>query len=117
MGYLAPQAFSRVLSETLSDEPLSVESWRRIPVLGKYIVGKSSDMESRRSQRTTVISGPFNPRHHHTEASTPGDNFQVTDALIPAGQTEVHYGAINSVPLRRERQIRFPDEGQISHSC
>ncbi|KAJ5552810.1 hypothetical protein N7494_002188 [Penicillium frequentans] len=107
MGYLAPRTFSRVLSETLSDEPRSAESLRRIPVLGKYLVGEPSDVESPRYQRTTAISGPSNPRHPHTEASTP---------FLP-NQVAVNYGAMNSSPVRRDREIRFPDEGQVSRSC
>lgn len=117
MGNLAPQTFSRVLSETLSDEPRSVEAWRRIPVLGKYLVGKPSDEESRRIERTAVISGPTNPRHHHTETNTPGDPLSVATALNPASQSEAHYGAVNSVPVRREPGVRFLDEGQVSRSC
>ncbi|KAJ5652215.1 hypothetical protein N7507_009641 [Penicillium longicatenatum] len=73
MGYLAPRTFSRVLSETLSDEPRSADALRRIPVLGKYLVERPSDVESRRAQRTAVISGPSNPRYPHAEASTPSD--------------------------------------------
>ncbi|KAJ6103333.1 hypothetical protein N7486_005760 [Penicillium sp. IBT 16267x] len=117
LGYLAPRTLSRVLSETLTDEPLSVEAWRRIPVLGKYLVGKLRDVESQRVQRATVISGPSNPRRHRTEASTPSDPFQTAIASLLASQSEVNYGAIKSVPVRREREIRFHDEEQVSHSC
>ncbi|KAJ5986721.1 hypothetical protein N7451_011086 [Penicillium sp. IBT 35674x] len=107
MGYLAPRTFSRVLSETLSDEPRSAGSLRRIPVLGKYLVGEPSDVESRRYQRTTPISDPSNPRHPHTEASTP---------ILPS-QVAVNYGAITPGPVRRDREIWFPDEVQVSRSC
>lgn len=100
MGYLAPQTFGRVLSETLSDEPRAVEARRRIPVLGKYLVRKPSDVESGRIQRTTVISA------HPLQAAA------VSNAV---SHTEAESGAVTPVPIRREREIRFPDDMQVSY--
>lgn len=114
VGYLAPRTFSRVLSETLSDEPRAVEARRRIPVLGKYLVRKPRDVESTRVQHTTIISGPSNPRHPHAEASTSGDPLQAVTALGPTSQTEVEARIITPAPVLRERDIRFLDESQAS---
>lgn len=80
-------------------------------MLGKRLVGKPSDIESRPVQRTAVISGPSNPRHPHSEASTAGVVLQEAAAPHSASQTEVGSGTITPVPVRREREIRFPDEG------
>lgn len=114
VGYLAPRTFSRVLSETLSDEQRAVEARRRIPVLGKYLVRNPGDVESRRVQRTTIISGPTNPRHPHTEASTSGDPLQAVTALGPTSQIEVEARITTLAPVLRERDIRFLDESQAS---
>ncbi|KAF5857841.1 hypothetical protein ETB97_005215 [Aspergillus alliaceus] len=111
VGYLAPRTFGRVLSETLSDEPHAVEARRRIPVLGRYLVRKPSDIESRHDQRTTVISGPSNLRLPHS-ASTPGDTLQAAAASSATSQTVVESGTVTPVRVRREREVRFPDEMQ-----
>ncbi|KAI9932407.1 hypothetical protein MW887_009920 [Aspergillus wentii] len=92
VGYLVPRTFGRVLSENLSNEPHAVEARRRIPVLGKYLVRKPEDVESRRVQRTTVISGPSNLRHSHLEASTSGDPLQAAAAFGTTSQVEVKAG-------------------------
>ncbi|RJE20754.1 Na H antiporter [Aspergillus sclerotialis] len=46
LGHIAPRAFDRLLSETLSDEPRAVETRRRIPVLGKCLARERRDLES-----------------------------------------------------------------------
>lgn len=106
-GYLAPRTFSRVLSETLSDEPRAVEARRRIPVLGKYLVGQPSGGGSRRVQRSTVISGPLDPHHPQSEARTSGDPLQAAAASSAASQIEVELGMITPILIRREREVRL----------
>ncbi|KAJ5807976.1 hypothetical protein N7474_009245 [Penicillium riverlandense] len=115
LGYLAPRTFGRVLSENLSDEPRAAEARRRIPVLGKYLVRNPGDIESSRVQSAAVISGPSNLRHPHSETSTPGIALQATAASSsPPSQTEVESGTITPVPVRRQREIQFCDETQVS---
>ncbi|KAI9038390.1 uncharacterized protein KD926_010807 [Aspergillus affinis] len=67
VGYLAPQTVGRVLSDTLNGESRAEEGRRKIPLLGNYLVGKPSDIESRNFQHSTVISGPLNTRFPHSE--------------------------------------------------
>lgn len=62
LGYLAPQTFGRVLSDTLNGEPGAVEARRKIPLLGNYLAGKPSDIESSHFQRSTIVSGPLDAR-------------------------------------------------------
>lgn len=114
LGYLAPRTFSRVLSETLNDEPRAQEARRRIPVLGKYLARQPREVGSRRAQRTTVISGPSDPHHPHSEARRSGDPLQAATPSSAASQIDVESGMVTPVPVRREREIRFPDETQAS---
>ncbi|KAJ5085070.1 hypothetical protein N7532_009841 [Penicillium argentinense] len=111
-GYLAPRAFGRVLSETLSDEPRAVKARRRIPVLGKYLVRERRDLESRHVQRTSVISRPLDLRHPHSETNTSVDSLQA--AVVPSREShiEVDSRSVTQVPVQREREIPFRDETQ-----
>ncbi|KAJ5111415.1 hypothetical protein N7532_001950 [Penicillium argentinense] len=111
-GYLAPRAFGRVLSETLSDEPRAVEARRRIPVLGKYLIRERRDLESRHVQHTSVISRPLDLRHPHSETNTSVDSLQAAVVPSRASHIEVDSRSATQVPVQREREIRFPDETQ-----
>lgn len=108
IGYLAPRTFGRVLSESLSDEPSAVEARRRIPVVGKYLAGKPGDEESRRGGARPIISGPSNPRQAHPGASSSGDGSPLPASLADAIQLGSDSGT--ATPVRRDREIRFPDE-------
>jgi hypothetical protein len=100
VGYLAPRTFGWVLNETLSDEPRAVEARRRIPVLGKYLVRKPSDVESGHARRTIVISG--NPLEEAAASNV-------------TSNVEVASGLVTPVPVHRERESRFSDGTQASY--
>ncbi|KAI3093356.1 hypothetical protein CBS147333_10101 [Penicillium roqueforti] len=110
MGYLAPRTLGRVLS----DEPRAVEVWRRIPVLGKYLLGKPSDIEFRCIQRTAIIPDPSDPHHPHSEASTSVDPLPAAAASSAASQHEIKSETITPAPCPRKREVQFPDEMQAS---
>ncbi|KAI2704638.1 hypothetical protein CBS147354_9632 [Penicillium roqueforti] len=100
VGYLAPRTFGWVLNETLSDEPRAVEARRRIPMLGKYLVRKPSDVESGHARRTIVISG--NP-------------LEAAAASNATSNVEAASGMATPVPVHREREIQFSDGTQASY--
>lgn len=110
MGYLAPRTLGRVLS----DEPRAVEIRRRIPVLGKYLAGKPSDIESRCIQRTAIIPDQSDPRHPHSEASTSVDPLPAAAASSAASQHEIKSETNTPAPCSRKREVQFPDEMQAN---
>ncbi|KAF4760585.1 hypothetical protein HAV15_005877 [Penicillium sp. str.  len=111
MGYMAPRTFGRVLS----DEPRAVEIRRRIPVLGKFLVGKPSDIESRCIQRTAIMPDPSDPHHPRSEAGTSSVNPLAAAApSSAASEHEIKSEAITSAPCPRKREVQFPDEMQAS---
>ncbi|KAJ5337507.1 Cation/H+ exchanger [Penicillium italicum] len=111
MGYMAPRTFGRVLS----DEPRAVEIRRRIPVLGKFLVGKPSDIESRCIQRTAIMPDPSDPHHPRSEAGTSSVNQLAAAApSSAASQHEIKSETITPAPCPRKREVQFPDEMQAS---
>lgn len=86
VGYLFPQTVGRVLSDTLNGESHAVEGRQKIPLLGNFLVGKHSDIESGHSQRSTVMSGRPNTRRALSERTA---LLQASSVPCPASQTEL----------------------------
>ncbi|XP_044721809.1 sodium/hydrogen exchanger family domain-containing protein [Hirsutella rhossiliensis] len=111
MGYLAPKRIGRVLSESLSDEPQAIEARRRIPVIGRYLTGKIGDMEPTQPRH---IQGPIvsaDPRPLYSAVEVPTRD-RAGIAPGAAGHAESDSGT--EIPVRREREIRFPDEAHVT---
>ncbi|RYC80588.1 hypothetical protein BFJ63_vAg16533 [Fusarium oxysporum f. sp. narcissi] len=88
LGYLAPRTLSRVVSESLSDGQHASIRRRRIPLIGRFIVGRNNKDTHPRVTGPIVVIGArsFRPEPvNHGESGT-------------------------STPLRRDREVRFPDD-------
>ncbi|KAF7553375.1 hypothetical protein G7Z17_g3657 [Cylindrodendrum hubeiense] len=108
LGYLAPRRMGRVLSKSLSDEPHLVEARRKIPIIGKYLVGGGNgDVQPRATGPVVILDS--RPLHQPSGVLTNAAS-DMHEADISAGTgTQAHDESGTTTP-RRDRDIRFLDE-------
>ncbi|POR30931.1 Na(+)/H(+) antiporter [Tolypocladium paradoxum] len=112
LGYLAPR-LTRVLSESMSDEPHAVEARRRIPLIGRWLSRDKDDIESSSSGRPEIVTAgrapvrSLVPSLSQSNSDSPGVG---TPRIGPPSGSASQLDGEPGTRIPPRREIRFPDE-------